>query len=119
MMDKTIGIPYLFVLGGADYPRVMGFDFGAGDQKEVYRYEAYLPGGAEEFGIALFSPDTYQFVQFLDWKRNVGKGHAFSRKLIADKLPEDGIYVAKVFARKAGQEDWIETFLQIQTGYKK
>ena len=72
--DKTIGIPYLFVLEEPDYPRVMGFDFVAGDEKEMYRYEVYLPGGAEEFGIALFSPDTYQFVQFLDWKRNVGKG---------------------------------------------
>ena len=50
---KEIQIPYLFVLEEPDYPRVMGFDFGMGDDAKTYRYEVYLPGGAEEFGIAL------------------------------------------------------------------
>ena len=73
-MRKEIQIPYLFVLEEPNYPRVMGFDFGAGDDAKTYRYEVYLPGGAEEFGIALFDADTYRFIQFLDWKRNIGKG---------------------------------------------
>ncbi|WP_071393284.1 S8 family serine peptidase [Bacillus tuaregi] len=109
---RDIGIPYLFVLEEPNYPRVMGFDFGAGDREGIYRYEVYLPGGAEEFGIALFDPDTYQFVQYLDWKRNTGKG-MLQEDIPVEKLPPEGLYLSKVFARKAGQEDWIETYIQI------
>lgn len=109
---KVISIPYLFVLEEPNYPRVMGFDFGAGDREGTYRYEVYLPGGAEEFGIALFDPDTYQFVQYLDWKRNTGKG-LIQQDIPVEKLPPDGLYMSKIFARKAGQEDWIETYIQI------
>ena len=110
---EEIQIPYLFVLEEPDYPRVMGFDFGAGDDAKTYRYEVYLPGGAEEFGIALFDADTYRFIQFLDWKRNIGKGQ-FQETIPKERLPVDGVYMAKVFARKAGQEDWIESLLQIE-----
>ena len=80
---------------------------------KTYRYEVYLPGGAEEFGIALFDADTYRFIQFIDWKRNIGKGQ-IQEVIPKERLPVDGIYVAKVFARKAGQEDWIDLFLQIE-----
>ena len=110
--DKEIRIPYLFVLEEPNYPRVMGFDFGVGDDALTYRYEVYLPGGAEEFGIALFDMDTYQFIQFLDWKRNIGKGH-IQQEIPKERLPLEGTYLVKVFARKAGQEDWIDSFLQI------
>lgn len=111
---KSLRLPYLFVLEEPNYPRVMGFDFGPGDRKEMFRYEVYLPGGAEEFGIALFHPDTYQFLQYLDWKRNVGNG-LIQQEISAESLPKEGIYVAKVFARKAGQEDWIEALIQISS----
>ena len=72
-MEKT-SIPYLFVLEEPDYPRVMGFDFSAGDRNGTFRYEVYLPGRAEELRNCPVRPDTYQFIQFLDWKRNTGKG---------------------------------------------
>ena len=107
-----IHVPYLFVVEEPNYPRVMGFDFGAGDKKETYRYEVYLPGGAEEFGIALFDPDTMEFIQFLDWERNVSNG-LIQQEISTEDLPKEGIYVARIFARKAGKEDWIDTFVQI------
>lgn len=107
---KDIRIPYLFVLEEPDYPRVMGFDFGAGDRPETYRYEVYLPGGADEFGIALFDPDTQRFIQFLDWKRNVAKG-LLQQELHSEQMPDEGFYIAKVFARKSGKEDMLDTFL--------
>jgi len=106
--SREIHVPYLYVLEEPNYPRVMGFDFGPGDKQDVYRYEVYLPGGADEFGIALFDPDTYRFVQFLDWKRNVGKG-MMKVEIPNDQLPDAGLYIAKVFAKKAGKEDMIET----------
>ena len=82
----------------------------------MYRYEAYLPGGAEEFGIALFSPDTYQFVQFLDWKRNVGRG--LIQQEIVEDLPEDGIYVAKVFAEKQDKRTGLKPFFKFKLDIK-
>ena len=108
----NIHVPYLFVVEEPNYPRVMGFDFGAGDTKGTYRYEVYLPGGAEEFGIALFDPDTMEFIQFLDWKRNISNG-LIQQEILTENLPEEGIYVARIFAKKAGKEDWIDTFVQI------
>ncbi len=109
---KEIRIPYLFVLEEPDYPRVMGFDFGAGDRPGTFRYEVYLPGGAEEFGIALFDPDTNFFVQFLDWKRDVGRG-LLRQEVPATQIPGEGFYLAKVFARKSGKEDTLDIFLPL------
>ena len=110
--SNPIQIPYIYVLEEPNYPRVMGFDFKDGDQVGTYRYEVYLPGGAEEFGIALFNPDDFRFVGFLDTNHNVKKG-LIERVIPADNLPPDGVYLAKVFAKKAGKEDFIETMLVI------
>jgi minor extracellular serine protease Vpr len=108
----TIQVPYIYVLEEPNYPRVMGFDFKDGDQAGTYRYEVYLPGGAEEFGIALFNPDDFRFVGFLDSHQNVKKG-LINKVVTSENLPPEGTYLAKVFAKKAGKEDFIETMLVI------
>ncbi|WP_282141165.1 S8 family serine peptidase [Cytobacillus oceanisediminis] len=110
---ESIRIPYLYVLEEPDYPRVMGFGLGKGDKPGTYRYEVYLPGGAEEFGIAMFDSESLRFMGFLDWKRNAGKGQLL-QEIPADKLPGPGLYLAKVFAKKSGKEDWIETYLFVR-----
>lgn len=110
--SNPIQIPYIYVLEEPNYPRVMGFDFKDGDQPGTYRYEVYLPGGAEEFGIALFNPDDFRFAGFLDTNQNVKKG-LVSKVITEENLPPDGVYLAKVFAKKAGKEDFIETMLVI------
>ncbi|PLR76831.1 peptidase S8 [Bacillus sp. V3-13] len=110
--SKQIRIPYLYVLEEPAYPRIMGFDFVIGDDSQSYRYEVYLPGGAEEFGIAIFDPDHYRFLGFLDWERNVKKG-LIQKEVKAEQLPADGLYLLKIFAKKAGREDVIEAYIQI------
>lgn len=110
--ESTVRIPYLYVLEEPGYPRVMGFDFAEGDKPGQYRYEVYLPGGAEEFGIALFNPEDYRFVGFLDTITNAKKGQI--RKDIPDEqLPADGTYLVKVFAKKANKEDFMERMITI------
>lgn len=109
---SRIRIPYLYVLEEPDYPRVMGFDFAPADNGAAYRYEVYLPGGADEFGVALFDPDQYRFIGFLDWGRKLEKG-LVRREIPLEKLPEDGLYLAKVFAKKAGRESTIEAVIFI------
>jgi minor extracellular serine protease Vpr len=110
--SAEIQLPYIYVLEEPNYPRVMGFDFGAGDKPGTYRYEVYLPGGADEFGIALFDERDYRFVGFLDIGRNVEKG-LLKKEIAADRLPVDGNYLAKVFAKKYQKEDFIETVITI------
>jgi minor extracellular serine protease Vpr len=109
----TVRIPYLYVLEEPNYPRVMGFDFAQGDKPGQYRYEVYLPGGAEEFGIALFNPEDYRFVGFLDTIANVKKG-LIRKDIPAEQLPRDGTYLVKVFAKKANKEDFIERMITIE-----
>lgn len=109
---NKIRIPYLYVVEEPDYPRVMGFDFAPADNGEAYRYEVYLPGGAEEFGIALFDPDQYRFVGFLDWGRKLEKGMV-GKEIPLENLPKEGVYLAKVFARKQGKESTIDTIIFI------
>ena len=109
---NVISLPYLYVLEEPGYPRVMGFDFAEGDQPGSYRYEVYLPGGAEEFGIALFNPESYRFNGFLDTGTNLKNG-LFRKEFTTEELPPEGTYLAKVFAKKAGKEDFIETMITI------
>lgn len=111
--ENKIRIPYLYVLEEPDYPRVMGFDFAPADNGEAYRYEVYLPGGADEFGIALFDPDQYRFVGFLDWGRKLEKGMV-GKEIPLEKLPEEGMYLAKVFAKKKGRESTIDAMIFIE-----
>ncbi|WP_026568214.1 S8 family serine peptidase [Bacillus sp. UNC41MFS5] len=109
----SVRIPYLYVLEEPNYPRVMGFDFTNGDKPGQYRYEVYLPGGAEEFGIALFNPEDYRFVGFLDTITNVKKG-LIRRDIPKEQLPRDGSYLVKVFAKKANKEDFLERMITIE-----
>jgi len=106
---ETIRIPYLFVMNEPDYPRLMGFEMGLADQENTLHYELYLPGGADEFGIALYDPDTLRFIGFLDFERNVSRG--LRKKDIKQedmKIPQ-GFYKAVIFAKKGNKEDKLET----------
>jgi minor extracellular serine protease Vpr len=113
--SETIHIPFIYVLEEPDYPRVMGFEIARGDKEETLRYQVYLPGGAEEFGIALFNPEDYRFIGYLDWARNVGKGY-LEKEISLKAVPDSGVYVAKIFAKKANKEDMVEMMIEIQKG---
>ncbi len=108
---EDIRVPYLFFIEEPDYPRVMAFSFERGDSISTYRYEMYLPGGAAEVGIALYDPDTFEFITYLDTKEDIGRG-LLEVELEGIKLP-DGIYKALVFARQDGKEDTLETMVII------
>ncbi|MDQ0218512.1 peptidase S8 [Peribacillus cavernae] len=115
LMEGTnrISMPFLYVKEEPDYPRVMGFDFGEGDKEGFYRYEMYLPRGADEYGIALYDIDSLQFAGFMDWGRNK-TGGMVEKEIPRDGLPSKGIYKAVIFAKKAGKEDRIETSILLE-----
>ncbi|MCA1032107.1 S8 family serine peptidase [Bacillus timonensis] len=114
--SKAIELPYMFAIDEPNYPRVMGFQFTRTDQPGLYKYEVYLPGGAEEFGIALYDPDTLRFIKFLDWKKNVSRG-LIEKEVTEEDIGLKGVYKVLVFAKKAGKEDTIETEIVVDEGH--
>lgn len=109
---KKISLPFLYVKDEPNYPRVMGFEFGQGDNKDTYRYEMYLPRGADEFGIALYQADSLAFAGFMDWGRPGPQG-LVKKELTSKDLPPAGVYKAIVYAKRDGKEDRIETTIEI------
>lgn len=106
-----VRVPYMFFIEEPNYPRLMAFSFEFGDEQGEYRYEIYLPGGAEEVGIALYDPDTFQFIKYLDVKENVERG--MLEQELKDIGLDEGVYKTLVYARKEGKEDLIETMIYI------
>lgn len=111
--DNRYHIPYMYVIEEPDYPRIMGFQFGKGDKEDIFRYELYLPGGAEEYGIVLYDPDTLRFVTFLDWDRNVARG-LVEKQVNRKQRNLEGIFKAVIFVKKAGKEDILETEISFE-----
>ncbi|WP_269448598.1 S8 family serine peptidase [Metabacillus kandeliae] len=110
---KNKKLPYIFAIDEPDYPRIMGFDFKQGPGRNTLQYEIYLPGGADEAGIALYDPVAYTFKSFLDWTRCAPRG-MFKKQLDMRKLKIDpGHYKALVFAKKGNKEDVLEVELEI------
>ena len=104
-------VPYVFFIEEPDYPRVMAFHYGLGDVPGEYRYELYLPGGADEMGIAIYDADTFQFIRYLDLRYDIGRGLVGGKWSDRDLPP--GTYKALVFASKDGKKDTIETTIEI------
>ncbi|WP_276309558.1 S8 family serine peptidase, partial [Peribacillus acanthi] len=108
----SLHLPYLYVKEEPDYPRVMGFEIGMGDHKDSLRYEMYLPGGADEMGIALYDADNYRFIGFLDASKKVHRGMV-SKEIGKKQLPPTGVYHAVIFAKKGDKEDRMDTIIEI------
>jgi minor extracellular serine protease Vpr len=110
---NPIKLPYIYVVEEPDYPRIMGFQFGPDDSPKTFKYEAYLPGGADEFGIALYDPDTFRFIKFLDFSREVPRG-IMKKQLTQKDIGVKGTFKALVFALNKGKEDTIEATITIE-----
>lgn len=106
-------IPYLFMVDEPTYPRAMGFQFYAVNKGNVqYRYEVYLPQGAEELGVLLYDPTTMFFVGTMDYAKNIPRG-IHRVQVSANTLPKEGVYKVIVFAKKKGRENIIESMIKI------
>ncbi|MGM9988838.1 MAG: S8 family serine peptidase [Bacillaceae bacterium] len=103
-------IPYLFMVEEPTYPRAMGFQFRY--EKQKYKYEVYLPQGAEELGVLLYEPTTMFFVGTMDYGKNIPRG-IHRVKLTPQQLPKAGTYKVIVFAKNKGQENIIESMIKI------
>lgn len=108
---EEIHIPYVLFMEEPNYPRVMAFQFAHSDQKNGYYYEYYLPAGAEESGIVLYDPDTFQYVDSLIENERSERGMVSGE--LQDLKVKPGRYKALIYARSEGAEDTIETMIDI------
>ncbi|HZH58577.1 MAG TPA: S8 family serine peptidase [Metabacillus sp.] len=107
--ETVTEIPYAYVIDEPDYPRIMGFELTYGDTPDTFKYQMYLPGGADEAGIALYDPDSLAFVGYLDWLYEAPRGLIEGEMKAEDLKVPLGNYKAIVFANKNGQENYLET----------
>ncbi|WP_433745388.1 S8 family serine peptidase [Falsibacillus pallidus] len=110
--EETIRIPYLYVVNEPKYPRVMGFAVDNGKKANTIHYEVYLPGGAEEFGIALYDPESMKYLGLLDWQKKIGPGLKEKEVIFPKNIRFEQI-VAVAFARTKGREDYQELTLKM------
>ncbi|MBU9712920.1 S8 family serine peptidase [Bacillus tamaricis] len=103
---ETIRVPFLYFVEEPEYPRLMAFMFEQQANPNEYHYEVYFPGGADKFGIALYDPDTFRFLRFIDVHTDIDRG-MFEQDIVVEDLPP-GIYKALIFAKNQGHEDIIE-----------
>ncbi|GAF16806.1 LOW QUALITY PROTEIN: subtilase family domain protein [Bacillus sp. JCM 19046] len=108
---SEVNLPYMLFMEEPNYPRVMAFQFAHSDKAHGYYYEYYLPGGAEESGVALYDPDTFEF------KAHLVKNEKSARGMVSGELDhltvEPGRYKALIYAKNEGKEDTIESFIDI------
>ncbi|MDG5787316.1 S8 family serine peptidase [Evansella sp. AB-P1] len=103
--SETVRVPYMFFVEEPEYPRLMAFNFEQKTEPQTFHYEVYFPGGADQFGIALYDPDTFQFIKYIDVQSEIDRG-MFEQDVSVEGI-EPGIYKALIFAEKEGHEDTI------------
>ncbi|MCR6112359.1 S8 family serine peptidase [Bacillus sp. A301a_S52] len=108
---EEIRVPYIFFVEEPEYPRLMSFMFERITSPDMYHYEVYLPGGADEMGIALYDPDTFRFISYLDMENDLHRG-MFEKNIEVEGVP-GGIYKALIFASKGNREDTIEQMIYL------
>ncbi|RIW36131.1 peptidase S8 [Bacillus salacetis] len=109
--SREFSLPYLIAAGTPDYPRIMGFAAVPGDAPNTLRYEAYLPGGAEEFALALYDQETLQMLEILEQRRQAGHG------MISDQIElppsiKGRTFYAVAFVRESGEEDYQKNLIE-------
>ncbi|QDP42242.1 S8 family serine peptidase [Radiobacillus deserti] len=94
--ETSYELPYLFVNKEANFPRIMGFEFGLqafSDGK--YEYRLYLPGGAKGLTVDLYDAKTLQFkrtlLQLEELKKGLTEGVIEGRK-----VGDSGSYLANI-----------------------
>ncbi|MFB5662743.1 S8 family serine peptidase [Alteribacillus sp. HJP-4] len=111
--NETIKIPYLLFINEPDYPRIGAFELHPSGKPDEFLYEAYIPGGAEEFEIALYNPDTYQFEGILDTQKNLEAGLVESKISLKGSPIKEGKYRAVIYVKSGDKEETIETFINL------
>ncbi|MGN1387923.1 MAG: S8 family serine peptidase [Bacillus sp. (in: firmicutes)] len=110
---KTLYIPYLYMKEEPNYPKIMGFQFGDGDDTDSYRYEMYVPCGGDEMLIALYDYSSLRFKGFLDYSTPAPSGFV-QKEIPRNRLPEPGLYHAIISIKKEGVSKELQEVIEIK-----
>ena len=110
---KVLHIPYLYMKEEPNYPKIMGFHFGDGDESHTYRYEMYVPCGGDEMVIALYDYSSLRFKGFLDYSVPAPSGF-IQKEIPKSHLPEPGIYHAVISIKKGGISKELQEVIEIK-----
>lgn len=110
---KVLYIPYLYLKEEPNYPKIMGFQFGEGDETHSYRYEMYVPCGGDEMVIALYDYSSLRFKGFLDYSVPAPSGF-IQKEILKSHLPEPGFYHAVISIKKGGISKELQEVIEIK-----
>lgn len=110
---QFIHIPYGYVVEEPGYPRIMAFSFTREKEAGIYKYDVYLPGGADEFAIVLYDPEFYTFSGVLERQEGMKRGLQ-TNVIRPDPSIRAGMYKAIAYARKGDRYDFQEQIIQIE-----
>ncbi|MGY4688413.1 S8 family serine peptidase [Salibacterium sp. K-3] len=111
---QPVTLPYLLFINEPEYPRISAFELQPDPGKDGFRYEVYMPGGADTFQIRLYDPDTFAFLGVLDEQENVEAG-LFRKTLEQEDLPvSPGVYRAVIHAASGTKEETLETIVHLE-----
>ncbi|WP_017729081.1 S8 family serine peptidase [Halalkalibacterium ligniniphilum] len=106
---ETIEVPTILFVSEPDYPRITSFGFDVNNQDRTFTGSAYLPNGAERFGLWIYSVETFEFVGEAAVTKNTPQGfYDFTWDLTLNGKPlASGQYHVFAYATKAGQLDYL------------
>ncbi|MED4081397.1 S8 family serine peptidase [Halalkalibacterium halodurans] len=102
--SQTVEVPTILFVSEPDYPRVTTFDLDI-DENGVLFGSAYLPNGAEEFGLWIYTRDTLEYVTSAAVVQNIGKGYHDVTWDTTELAP--GRYYVFAYAERLGKTDFV------------
>ncbi|SDI57842.1 S8 family serine peptidase [Natribacillus halophilus] len=109
-MEETIEVPTILFVDEPDYPRITELGVAENDEGD-FDYTAYLPGGAEEFGLWVYQAEPFEYVGLTDVETDVPEGEftgTWDGTIDGDSIP-GGDYVLVGYANHEGQVDYAQS----------
>lgn len=107
--DTEIQVPTILFVGEPDYPRLTHFGVTPLGNNE-FEFYSYLPGGAEEYQVWVYSADLSTYLGDALYDADLGKGynyHNWDGTLVDGTVLEPGSYTVVGYAAKKGESNYV------------
>ncbi|KPB05834.1 peptidase S8 [Bacillus sp. CHD6a] len=107
--NTEIKVPTILFVGEPDYPRITHFGVTPLGNNE-FEFYSYLPGGAEEYQVWVYSADLSTYLGDALFDADLGKGynyHNWNGTLADGTVLEPGNYTVVGYAAKKGESNYV------------
>ncbi|XKE51523.1 S8 family serine peptidase [Sutcliffiella horikoshii] len=107
--NTEIQVPTILFVGEPDYPRLTHFGVTPLGNNE-FEFYSYLPGGAEEYQVWVYSADLSTYIGDALYDADLGKGynyHNWDGTLVDGTVLEPGSYTVVGYAAKNGESNYV------------